>query len=263
MQQLNFDDLSFVVRRIPAKARQLMKEHGVILGGGYIRDVVLGVPPSDLDFFGATDETLTLCAGTLEEAWHARIYKTQNAFTILAPPRHPVQFIRRWLYAGADAPRKVLESFDFTMAAAVVWWEADAERKAGGRWRSLVHDDWYADLAARRLRYTSPVRDEDAGGSTLRVVKFLGRGWRIAPESLAAVLARVMTNEVCLGALDLPLDQLRALGFGGDAGNNESVAAWSITALLRQADPLTTIAGVELVAEPHEDDPLNAELEGA
>ena len=36
-------------------------------------------------------------------------------------------------------------------------------------------DEFYPDLAARRLVYTAPVRDEEAGGSLLRVRKFIER----------------------------------------------------------------------------------------
>ena len=59
------------------------------------------------------------------------------------------------------------------------------------KWRSLVSPSFYPDLAAKRLVYTSPCRDEAPGGSFLRVRKFLSRGYNIQVLSLAGVLARI------------------------------------------------------------------------
>ena len=49
----------------------------------------------------------------------------------------------------------------------------------GGEYVGLCNIRFYPDLAARRLVYTSPLRNEDAGGSILRVLKFYQRGYRI------------------------------------------------------------------------------------
>jgi len=95
----------------------------------------------------------------------------------------PIQFIHRWTF---DAPEKVIASFDFTIASAALWYEKRITDK--GRWVSLCDDSFYADLAAKRLIYRSPVRVEDAGGSMLRVLKFYQRGYRMPLDSLGAVM---------------------------------------------------------------------------
>jgi len=135
----------------------------------------------------------------------------------------PVQFITRWLYTD---PIQLLGEFDFTVAQAVVW-------HRDGKWHSLVGDDFYADLAARRLVYTSPHRAEDAGGSILRVRKFLTAGYTIQAGSLAGVIARL-----CQG-----VDQIRNLGI------DEDYLKRLLTALLREVDPLTVVDGIDLVDE--------------
>ena len=76
-----------------------------------------------------------------------------------------MQFIHRWKY---DEPTKLLEELDFTVCQAAVWWANDS-------WQSLCSTSFYPDLAARRLVYTFPQREEESGGSMMRVRKFLGR----------------------------------------------------------------------------------------
>ena len=59
--------------------------------------------------------------------------------------------------------------------------------------RSLCSGTFYQDLAAKRLRYTRPARNEDAGGSLLRVLKYYQKGYRIPLESFAGVLTRLIS----------------------------------------------------------------------
>jgi hypothetical protein len=59
-------------------------------------------------------------------------------------------------------------------------------------WRSVSDSRFYSDLAAKRLVYTMPQRNEDAGGSMLRVLKYYQRGYRIPIDSLGSVMARLM-----------------------------------------------------------------------
>ena len=88
----------------------------------------------------------------------------------------------------------------------------------------MIDDRFYADLAAKRLIYRSPLRNEDAGGSLLRVLKFYQRGYRIPLNSLGAVIARLVNavDEEKIGAF---------------AGNHEQKLAKVLTALLHEVDP--------------------------
>ena len=102
-----------------------------------------------------------------------------------SPPwRSPVQFIHRWTFDNAHA---LIASFDFTIAQSAIWFE-------NGEWQSITTPSFYDDLQDKRLVYTFPDREEEPGGSLLRVLKFLRRGYDISPENLAKVIARLMNG---------------------------------------------------------------------
>src|SRR5690606_27397644 len=73
---------------------------------------------------------------------------------------------------------------------AAIW---RAGRQSNAEWMSCCSDGFYIDLAGRRLVYTNPVRDEEAGGSLLRVLKYVKRGYTIQVGSLADVVNRLYT----------------------------------------------------------------------
>ena len=84
---------------------------------------------------------------------------------------------------------------------------------------------FYEDLAAKRLRYTSPQRNEDAGGSMLRVLKFYQRGYRIPLNCLGAVVSRLVKG--------IDFDAVS----GGTEATREKQIAKVISGLLREVDP--------------------------
>ena len=157
------------------------------------------------------------------------LHETDNAFTVLTQGRTPVQFIHRWLYEDAA---RLIQEFDYTIARAVVWWNATFEL-----WTSLCDQDFYADLAARRLVYCSPERTEDAGGSLMRARKFLARGYFISAHDLGLVVHRLVSK--------IDFEATTRLG------NLEKV----IIGLLREVDPLTVVDGID-VADEHASVPV-------
>lgn len=216
-------DLIRVVTRLPKDVRNLIKTHGLYLAGGFIREQVAGNDPKDIDLLAADTATLYVAGNDLEsvrlrEGEKTRQLKTDNAVTVITPGRISVQLIHRWLFSS---PEECAASFDFTVCQAVVWWEDDA-------WHSYVVPEFYPDLASRRLRYTFPNRNEDAGGSILRVRKFLHRGYHIDADALADVIARLA------GAVDWTRSKVQT-----DEG-----AAQVIRGLLREVDPLLVVDGI-------------------
>jgi hypothetical protein len=231
------EDLHHAIDSLPKDIVDLLKPRTLlnppiaditILGGGFIRCTITGEKINDIDLFctdsaQARQVSKDLYQERIHNAGQAmRLLSTRNAYSLLCPPKLPVQFIHRWTYPTAET---LIDSFDFSIARAAIWWNASEER-----WRSLCDVDYYADLAAKRLRYRSPVREEDAGGSTLRVCKFLRAGYKISPESMAAVVSRLVDG----------VDQV-------DSGN-ESVRAKIIEGLLREVDPSRVIDGCEMPA---------------
>lgn len=231
-QELSRTDKRFVVEHMPRDVRDLLtKFHGrLFVGGGFVRATIAGnETPSDIDLFGSSDAILEAAAALLADGRPgSKTHKSKNAITVLTPDRMPVQFITRWQFAKADA---LVASFDFTVCQAAVWRGGSA---SNDEWRSLIGEGFYRDLAGRNLVYTAPVRDEEAGGSMLRVIKYVKRGYRIQVGSLGAVIAR-LTSKIDASGLSQTEDG-RAAVIGG---------------LLREVDPLHMIDGLD-VADEHE-----------
>jgi hypothetical protein len=225
MGALTQADLAFVVSRLPKDVREMMKDQGLYVGGGFIRETIAGGAVQDVDLFGPTKEKLQAAAAYLKAKREgARDLKTDNAITVVSHPRLPVQFITRWLFTNPD---ELVASFDFTVCQAAVWYDREARN-----WKSAAGDAFYSDLAARRLVYTFPVREEEAGGSMLRVRKFLQRGYTIQAASLGGVISRIAKS----------VDWHRV-------GDNETAIATVITGLLHEVDPLVVIDGVDPIDE--------------
>jgi hypothetical protein len=226
MNELSDYDLLLAVRKLPRVLVELMKKYPgrIFVAGGYLRSVITSEQINDIDVFTDTPELARACAGWVADEHKKKMIETNNAFTIYTRP-HPIQFIHRWTFSR---PWECVQSFDFTIARAAIWWAstgtlvdyAAKTETPQGAWCSTCDDEFYQDLAARRLVYCSPVRIEEAGGSLLRVLKFYQRGYRIPMDSLGAVLARIVSGIKEFSTAD------------------EQWTATVITGLLREVDPL-------------------------
>lgn len=224
MQTLTHDDMHRIIGFLPEELISALRATHACLAGGYIRSRIAGEEPSDIDLFETSMMRCEVLAVLIKNALQssgAKMFRTQNAYTVLCPPRVPIQVIHRWTYETQEA---LLASFDFTIAQAVIWFDKT-------EWKSLCSDDFYPDLAARRLRYLFPKRHEDAGGSLLRAVKFLRKGYGISPEMLACVIARLLSGIE---------PEAHIWKTGGEVEK-----AMVIGGLLRRVDPLTVIAGLQ------------------
>jgi len=216
------EDLHRVVSHLPSDLiEQIKLESTTVVAGGFIRDLIAGDKIRDIDVFGATKELLSMVATNLTMGRNGRLHYTDNAITLLSPPRMPIQFITRWLYLSST---DILASFDFTVCQVLVKWD-----NLNSKWVGECGEAFYSDLASKRLRYTNPVREEEAGGSMLRVIKFVEKGYHISPESLGKVIGRLVSK----------IDFERLEIGRADIGS-------VITGLLREVDPLKIIDGVEM-----------------
>jgi hypothetical protein len=190
-----------------------MKEAGddLVLAGGFIRSCVANEPVNDVDLFVKNPSKAEYFAWKLKPE-KGKLIKTDNAITITGLP-FDVQIITRWVY---ECPEFIVPSFDFTVAQAALWFDSEFDHGIG-RWSSLISPRFYADLAAKRLIYTNPERNEDAGGSLLRVLKFYQRGYRIPLDSLSGAIVRLLKGVESL----TPEDELHE----------------AITGLLHEVDP--------------------------
>jgi hypothetical protein len=92
-------------------------------------------------------------------------------------------------------------------------------------------EDYHADLAAKRVVYCAPQREEEPGGSLLRLLKFAGRGYSAPLDSVAAILARLTA--------DVP-------------SGTEIERAATILTRLREVDPAAPEESVTPTAPPPE-----------
>jgi len=238
--QLNRHDLRWALRRIPSELKVALQTWAgrVFVGGGFLRAIVAGEKVSDIDVFaGSTNDAYTFAellvklrlklteqplTDEQQEKIKSSIYETDNAFTLRC--FHPaIQIIHRWTFPRGE---EVANSFDFTICCAVLWFSTLEDNE--GHWTSYCHDSFYQDLAAKRLVYLSPERNEDAGGSMLRVLKYYQKGYRIPLDSLGAVMARMVEA--------VKLDKLGGL-MGTFGISHEQALAKVLTGMLVEVDP--------------------------
>lgn len=185
MNKLHAEDIAKCLKKIPSKLKDIVKAKypgSVFIAGGFIRSVIMHEEIRDIDVFARDSELAKEVANGYSNSFTppARLMETKNAITL--PTKKPVvQVISRWHFSE---PKGVIGSFDFVHCCAVIWWD-------GENWDSACHDQYYRDLAGKHLTYTAPTRMEDPGGSMVRVLKFMRRGFRIDAENLGRVMARV------------------------------------------------------------------------
>lgn len=184
----------------------------IYVGGGYLRSIVSGETVNDVDVFVNNVEDAETLANKLAFNKEKDIYKTDNAYTVRG--RTTIQIIHRWVF---NSPEEVSNSFDFTCCCAVIYYN--------GTWDSYCDNRFYIDLASKRIVYRNPIRNEDAGGSMLRVLKYYQKGYRIPLDSLGAVMAR-MVNAIRFDELPEPVD-----------ADFEPRIAKLLTAMLVEVDP--------------------------
>jgi hypothetical protein len=145
VRELEKQDIYWVGRRMPKAVWELLLAHksSLFLAGGYIRACIANETPSDIDLFsGSIDAARAVAVEMVAKGKGLRMVETDNAFTVLGLSV-PVQFIHRWWF---NDPNKCVESFDFTIARAAVWFndEKDSERHA--ILQSCCDERFYPDL---------------------------------------------------------------------------------------------------------------------
>jgi hypothetical protein len=209
-------DLQFAANRLPVSVKKIMQtpewKNNLFVGGGYLRSVVSGEPINDVDIFVKSKKDAELLAYSLCRQ-KEDIVKTDNAYTIKG--KLPIQIIHRWIF---EKPEDVSNSFDFTICCAVIYFD--------DKFDSYCDDRFYIDIASKRLVYRSPIRNEDAGGSMLRVLKYYQKGYRIPLDSLGGVISRLVFG----------LDTSK-VSISDNSEFNQHHVTKVITGLLREVDP--------------------------
>lgn len=198
----------------------------LFLAGGAIRAIWNHEPVNDVDLFAATPFAASgaahfLRCGIATEKMHI----TANAFTVKDVTPN-VQIVRREYY---PTPQAVLDSFDFTICKAVIWWDGNA-------WQSLTDAKFSNDVTQKRLSYCSPAR-QDPRDSLLRVLKFYARGYSIDARSLAKIVAQTVIQTE--GGVEVRLQDLEnglALNFAGTSYLADQLKTLRVCGSSRNAD---------------------------
>lgn len=177
--ELKAEDVQRVVAAAPEPVRELLTwplcQDPPVLAGGFVRDTLVGARPLDLDVFWSANIAIP-------NEWVQRhgIRVTRLAW-----------LITDWAYDGWDIPIQTirvqttplehLATFDFTVCQAGIWHDR-------GTWYSTCHEKFYEDLAAKRLRLTSPAAANPRNGLR-RALKLAARGYTADNELLAALAA--------------------------------------------------------------------------
>jgi hypothetical protein len=186
MNYLLDEDLNAAVAALSYKLKLAMEKKGdrVFVAGGFLRAIVAREPVNDIDVFSEStvDQMgfLAMCMGD------EKIHTTPNAFSIDTKPS--IQIIRNWNFPTA---RACIDSFDFSICQAAIWY-------SNHTWRSVCSENFYADLAARRLRYNSNNRNAVSSSSMVRLLKFYERGYVTSGDSLASIVRDASRVEVSL-----------------------------------------------------------------
>ncbi len=250
--ELVWHDLQWCVRRTPRVVLEAMKKHGdkIFVAGGFIRSCIAQELINDIDLFVSSKDFGAALALELAGGEQKKVHESDNAFTIRGHGT-TIQIIHRWLF---DRPETCIQSFDFTIACAAIWWEQEmvpADLEIGGpmtdvgRWCSICDGRFYADLAGKRLIYRQPIRNEDAGGSLLRVLKFYQRGYRIPLDSMSEVIARLMSGVKGMDKWDEV-----------DGGMDQYRLAKVLCGLLREVDPNIDPTHIAHLPSEEDDEPV-------
>lgn len=198
MDNLVPDDLERVVDYLPARLAKAVVhrdfEGQVFVAGGYVRAVVAGERPSDVDVFTQGEETSKALARKLGGKFASWGYKEAEAKLDLDPEAGPfvtefatsgvldkllVQIIHRWTF---EEPEDILQHFDFTVTQAVVWYQ-------GGEWRSACTPRFYPDVASKRIHYVQSRRTAlESVGTLHRLMKYVRKGYNASPETVTALV---------------------------------------------------------------------------
>lgn len=191
LSELEWATLDHLRESLPPSVYAFLKvgTGSTYLAGGYLRSFMLGEEPKDIDIFMEAKE--------LEKIrWFYRPHllsrgysclRTANALTFRKAGCTPIQIITREPVTGGA--KGLLESFDFTIAQACVYWEPETASL-----RSMVTKDFLSDTKSRTLRYTQPKRNEERAGSLLRMLKFLKMGYKADDLTLSQVVARALSS---------------------------------------------------------------------
>jgi hypothetical protein len=175
-----------VVAAMPSALRHTLMYTNACVAGGYVRDIISGREPKDIDVFVENGQTAKDVQDRLEwDLESARTKENKNSVTVdsydplVTMP--PIQIVNRWY---VWPPEELVETFDWGICQAAVYYD-------GREWQGVCTQAFIDDLTNETATYMAPDRDEDAGASVLRMVKLARKGYTISEESISGCVGRM------------------------------------------------------------------------
>ncbi len=180
---LLFEDVIRILKALPVELIDLLKEYEnkVAITGGFIRDIVRGDQPNDIDIAASTDTVAKDFADALARANQRASKIFVKAYTVLGY-RYPIQVFKAF---DDTTPSTSWTRHDFTINGASMWY-------TGSLWNSQCTNYFYCDVAAKRLRVLD--EKQNKGNLIYRMMKLLHRGYHIEPREHAAILVNLLSD---------------------------------------------------------------------
>lgn len=199
-------------RQLQPAVEQLIRTHGLFVAGGYLRSILQGEPPKDLDLFGPTRQAVdnALNAFLAENPDATLVFCSENARTVMFRGEK-LQFVRR---DCRETLKETVMSFDFTICQAGFYINED------GATHTYVTSEFLHDTADHRLVYANPDRQQAPAAPLRRMLNFVARGFRPSFLSIADTLGvlfdAIKDDQQGLTMAELILDQLEQSRVSGD-----------------------------------------------
>jgi len=165
---LDLDQIKEVMSFVPGGLQEVMKDYHLILAGGFIRDIIAGKTPNDIDLWCMDSDRCSMAAMLYVAKIGGDIGWGDFAGTVTQEGSFPVAFIYARPYA---TPEALIDSFDYSVCRAAIWWN-------GFFWESMVDVGFKRDIETRRLSYRDGRREEvDPDLVVQRLSKLIRKGY--------------------------------------------------------------------------------------
>lgn len=187
-QALDENDVKRVVYALPEEIREMMRRHPgqVVIAGGFIRALVAGENIHDIDVFVPSEKN---AKDWVDEVYTASKYEKKDKHYYIGPDAKSgaaeVQVVYRYPFKESY---EVPDQFDYTIVKAAVWFD-EGDKKRESNYVSVCHERFYRDIARKMLVYECD-RDVERIESIPRLLKYIGYGYSIDPDSLAELVVK-------------------------------------------------------------------------
>ena len=181
------EDVVRVLKALPKEVIQLLENWDTKLAitGGFIRDIVRGEKPNDIDIAAVDDTAAKEAAAVLCKAVDGKT-TFARAHTVTGY-HYQIQIFKAF---DSTTPQTSYTKHDFTINGAAVW-HGDVS-KGGYGWMSAHCGYFYPDVAAKRIRVLDV--QQNFGNCVYRMMKLLHRGYHIEPREHAALLINLLED---------------------------------------------------------------------